>query len=94
MHRQGFASFHISPLHLQQGLFASLALSVTLIGGQQLGRLEQAPQPVAAAQHYIAPQQHFKAFGPVSDTTGRYELAASDETQIARSQPAPERWVF
>ena len=89
-----FSNLRVSSLHLQQGLFPSLALSVTLIGGQQLGRLEQAPQPVAAAQHYIAPQQHFKAFGPVSDTTGRYELAASDETQIARSQPAPERWVF
>ena len=89
-----FSNLRVSSLHLQQGLFASLALSVTLIGGQQLGRLEQASQPVAVVKHHIAPQQHFKAFGPVSDSTGRFELAASDDTQIARSQPASERWVF
>ena len=82
-----FSNLRVSSLHLQQGLFASLALSVTLIGGQQLGRLEQAPQPVVAAQHYIAPQQHFKAFGPVSDTTGRYELAARTKPKSpARNQ--------
>ena len=94
MNRQEFSNMRVSSLHLQQGLFASLALSVTLIGGQQWSRLEAAPQPVATVLHSAAPQQHFKAYGSVTDSAGRYELAASDETQIANTQPAPERWVF
>lgn len=51
MNRQQFSNMRVSSLHLQQGLFASLALSVTLIGGQQWSRLEAAPQP-AARTHY------------------------------------------
>ena len=94
MNRQDFSNMRVSSLHLQQGLFASLALSVTLIGGQQWSRFESTPQPVVTVQHSVAPQQHFKALGSVTDSNGRYELAASDDTQIANTQPAPERWVF
>ena len=94
MNHQDFASMRISSLHLQQGLFASLALSVTLIGGQQWGRWQSEPQPVAIVQHSVPIQQHFKALGPAAQSIGHYELAASDETQTANSQPAPERWVF
>ena len=36
MTRQSLNQLRVSPLRLQQGLFASLALMVTLIGGQQL----------------------------------------------------------
>ena len=94
MNRQGFPRIRLTSLHLQQGLFASLALLVTLIGGQQWSRMEAATQPAATALHSAAPQQHFKALGSVTDPKGGYELAASDETQIANAQPAPERWVF
>ena len=94
MNRQDFSNMRVSSLHLQQGLFASLALSVTLIGGQQWSRFESTPQPVVTVQHSVTPQQHFKALGSVTDSNGRYELAASDDTQIANTQPAPERWVF
>ena len=99
MNRQGFASFHISPLHLQQGLCASLALLVTLIGGQQLVRWEQAAQSQAVSLPAVAYQQHFSTINSnVLDSSvyaaDRYELAAAEETQIANSQPAPERWVF
>ena len=94
MNRKNFSNMRVSSLHLQQGLFASLALSVTLIGGQQWSRMEAATQPAATALHSAAPQQHFKALGSVTDPKGGYELAASDETQIANAQPAPERWVF
>ena len=100
MHRQGFASFHISPLHLQQGLFASLALVVTLIGGQQLVRWEQASQPMAAPLPAVAYQQHHFSTIKSSALNARvtaadsYALTAAEETQTANSQPAPERWVF
>ena len=94
MNRQGFDNMRVSSSHLQQGLFAGLALLVTLVGGQQWGRWEQAQQPALTKLHPISTQQHFKALGSVTAPLGHYELAASDETQIANSQPEPQRWVF
>ena len=94
MNRQQVSTMGVTSLHLQQGLFASLALSVTLIGGQQWARWETAAQPVATVVHAAAPQQHFQALGAVIEGTGHYALAASDDTQIANTQPLPERWVF
>src|SRR5450830_1840889 len=41
MTRQSLAQLCVSPVRLQQGLFASLALVVTLIGGQQLQHWQQ-----------------------------------------------------
>ena len=35
MNRQRAAQLHLSPLHVQQGLFAVLALLITLFAGQQ-----------------------------------------------------------
>ncbi len=93
MNRQGLSNMRVSSSHLQQGLFASLALLVTLVGGQQWGRWEQSPQPGTTVHHPVAAQQHFKASG-WAGSPGHYELAASDETQIANSQPEPQRWVF
>ena len=93
MNRQDLSSMRVSSSHLQQGLFASLALLLTLVGGQQWGRWEQSPQPGETVHHPITTQQHFKASGSTG-SLGHYELAASDETQIANSQPEPQRWVF
>ena len=94
MNSQGLARMRVSSLHLQQGLFASLALLVTLIGGQQLVRWEQAPEPSSAVLHQPVAQQHFSAATSSISTAGGYELMASDETRVANSQPTPERWVF
>jgi len=44
MTRQSLSQLRVSPLRLQQGLFASLALMVTLIAGQQLQQWQQSPQ--------------------------------------------------
>ncbi|MFP3516158.1 hypothetical protein SB766_08170 [Pseudomonas sp. SIMBA_077] len=102
MNRQGFANLGISSRHLQQGLFASLALVMTLIGGQQWAHWQQASAAQTAQSvptHTIAFQQsHFSAIRSTAlnanAPAGRYNLAASEETQIANSQPEPERWVF
>ena len=99
MNRQGFASMRISSLHLQQGLFASLTLMVTLIGGQQYARWEQAQAPVASYSVIDKQQKHFTAIKSNASVArvydaGRFELAAVEDTQIANSQPAQERWVF
>lgn len=94
MNSQHLACMRISSLHLQQGLFASLALLVTLVGGQQLIRWEQAPETSNTALHQPVVQQHFSAATPRAYAAGGFELMASDETRVANSQPEPERWVF
>ena len=94
MNRQGFPRIRLTSLHLQQGLFASLALLVTLIGGQQLVRFEQAPQPVQTVLHQAGPQTHFSAISSNNQATNGYALAAADDTQIASSDVPQERWVF
>ena len=99
MNRQGFASMRISSRHLQQGLFASLTLMVTLIGGQQYARWEQAQAPVASYSVIDKQQKHFTAIKSNASVArvydaGRFELAAVEDTQIANSQPSQERWVF
>ncbi|MCU1725489.1 hypothetical protein NTD86_00630 [Pseudomonas sp. 7P_10.2_Bac1] len=99
MNRQGFASLGISPRHLQQGLFTSLALVMTLIGGQQWAHWQQpAAEPSMPAHASIAQQSHFSAIRSTAlnanTPSARYDLAASEDTQTADSQPEPERWVF
>ena len=78
---------------------ASLTLMVTLIGGQQYARWEQAQAPVASYSVIDKQQKHFTAITSNASVTrvydaGRFELAAVEDTQIANSQPAQERWVF
>lgn len=99
MNRQGFASLGISSQHLQQGLFTSLALVMTLIGGQQWAHWQQPAPAQSMPAHAIAAQQtHFSAIRSTalgsSTPMGRYDLAASEDTQTANTQPVPERWVF
>lgn len=53
MNRQRLAQLHISPLHLQQGLVAILALLVTLIVGQQFQRWEQSRQEMTPPCRFI-----------------------------------------
>ena len=48
MNCQRAAQLRFSPLHLQQGLFAVLALLITLIAGQQFLRWEQNQQQEAS----------------------------------------------
>ncbi|OZY61430.1 hypothetical protein CJF39_01075 [Pseudomonas lundensis] len=94
MNRLGLSRIRLSSLHLQQGLFASLALLVTLIGGQQLVRFEHATQPVQTVLHQPAQQTQFSAIGSSAEVISGYALTAADETQIANTEVPQERWVF
>ena len=94
MNRLGLSRIRLSSLHLQQGLFASLALLVTLIGGQQLVRFEHATQPVQTVLHQPAQQTHFSAIGSSAEVIAGYALTAAEETQIANTEVPQERWVF
>ncbi|BBP73990.1 hypothetical protein CCU68_26635 [Pseudomonas gingeri NCPPB 3146 = LMG 5327] len=94
MNRQRAAQLRISPLHLQQGLFALLALLVTLIAGQAFQRWSQ-PVVEARPMFFHAPTQtHFSAAGPASVDRGAYTLMPVEQAESPADLPRQERWVF
>ncbi|WP_300732523.1 hypothetical protein [Pseudomonas sp.] len=94
MNRQGLASMHVSPLHLQQGVMAMLALLVTLIAGQQWARWEQVQPPAPQVMRSVVVHHPFSAFKSASQVSGHYDRVADGETRTADSQPVPQSWVF
>jgi hypothetical protein len=95
MSRQRAAQLRISPLHLQQGLFAVLALLITLIGGQQFQRWEQSQQqeaPHLSIQHPT--QTHFSAASSNQADSPPMRMMDVDQAQPADEMPRQERWVF
>ncbi|AZC15529.1 MULTISPECIES: hypothetical protein [Pseudomonas] len=94
MNRQRLAQMRIAPLHLQQGLFASLALLVTLIAGQQLQRWQdsEAPAPRVAVQHMT--QTHFAPVSGQFTEAPLAQLMTVDQAQPVLESPREERWVF
>ncbi|AKA27429.1 hypothetical protein [Pseudomonas chlororaphis] len=96
MNRQRLTQFSVSPLRLQQGLFASLALLVTLIGGQQFARWEQEPsqQDTARLPVYHSTQTHFSTVSTRFADSAPMLLTESDQAQPVVVAPYQERWVF
>ncbi|MBK5398383.1 hypothetical protein JFU47_16975 [Pseudomonas sp. TH39(2020)] len=95
MSRQRAAQLRISPLHLQQGLFAVLALLITLIAGQQFQRWEQNQQqeaPRLSIQHPT--QTHFSAASSNQADSPPMRMLDVDQAQPADQRPRQERWVF
>jgi hypothetical protein len=95
MSRQRAAQLRISPLLLQQGLFAVLALLITLIAGQQFQRWEQNQQqeaPRLSIQHPT--QTHFSAASSNQADSPPMRMMDVDQAQPADEMPRQERWVF
>ncbi|MFU2328361.1 hypothetical protein D3C87_1367230 [compost metagenome] len=95
MNRQRATQLHLSPLLLQQGLFAVLALSITLIGGQQFLRWEQSQQQEGPSVSFQHPTQtHFSAAtSGMADSTAM-RMMDVDQHQAMDESPRQERWVF
>ncbi|KAA0985791.1 hypothetical protein [Pseudomonas sp. ANT_J28] len=95
MSRQRAAQLRISPLHIQQGLFAVLALLITFIGGQQFQRWEQSQQqeaPHLSIQHPT--QTHFIAASSNQADSPPMRMMDVDQAQPADEMARQERWVF
>lgn len=95
MNRYRAAQMHISPLHIQQGLFAVLAMLITLIAGQQFLRWEQSQQPEVphvSFQHPI--QTHFSAASSNLADIAPMRMMDVDQAQPLDEMPRQERWVF
>lgn len=94
MTTQRLAQMRISPLHMQQGLFASLALMITLIAAQQFNHWNQGQE---ATQHQLS----YRHSMPVATATAlkASDVALSfqsvDQTATADEQsPRQQSWVF
>ncbi|PQP03693.1 hypothetical protein C5612_14310 [Pseudomonas frederiksbergensis] len=95
MSRQGAAQLPISPLHVQQGLFALLALLLTLIGGQQFLRWEQTQRPEASHLSIAhAPQTHFSAVSSNPADNASIRMMDVDQARPVDETSSQERWVF
>ncbi|MBM9486284.1 hypothetical protein JBE38_10190 [Pseudomonas sp. ICBG1301] len=96
MTRQHLSQLRISSLRLQQGLFASLALMVTLIVGQQMQAWQQShQQQVPQFERPIMTQTHFSSLE--SRSLGNLtapQLRVVDQDSTLGELPVQERWVF
>mgnify|MGYP003659079426 CR=1 FL=1 len=94
MTRQHLSQLRVSPLRMQQGLFASLALMVTLIAGQQMQHWQQSqPQaPVMTQTHFSSIES--RAVGSVSADVTAKQLRVADQDSTLGELPTQERWVF
>jgi hypothetical protein len=94
MTRQSLTQLRVSPLRLQQGLFASLALMVTLIGGQQLAHWQSQQQVAAHFERPMMTQTHFRSVGSTAANVTTPQLTAVEQDSTLGDLPYQERWVF
>ena len=94
MTRLSLSQLCVSPLRVQQGLFASLALMVTLIAGQQMHHWQQSPQPAPQFERPVMTQTHFRSIGSVSADVTAPQLSLVDQGSTLDELPAHDRWVF
>jgi len=95
MNRQRAAQFRISSLHIQQALWAVIALLVTLVAGQQLLLWHESQRPEAPlVSVQRSPQTHFTSVGNLADASASMRMMEVDQAQTATDLPREERWVF
>ncbi|MGF6089894.1 hypothetical protein [Pseudomonas sp. 18173] len=95
MNRQRAAHLRLSPVHIQQGLFAVLALLLTLICGQQFLRWEQGRQPQAPFLSMPHPTQtQFSAVGSGQADSTPMHMMDVDQARPVGEMRHQERWVF
>jgi len=95
MNTQRLATLRISPLHLQQGLFASLALMITLIAVQQFAHWTQKQQEVVQIHHTYSHAAPFANASALKATDVGLSLQPVEDAAAAVEQaPRQQSWVF
>ncbi len=94
MTRQSLSQLRVSPLRLQQGLFASLAVMVTLIAGQQMPHWQQSQAQAPRFEHQVFTQTHFSSIGSAAVDSTTPPLRVADQDSTLGELPTQERWVF
>lgn len=83
----------ISPLHVQQGLFASLALMITLIVVQQFNHWNQ-NQDVTQAHYSHAHAAPFAKASALKASDVALSLQVDDAAASNDEAPRQQSWVF
>ncbi|MDO7896667.1 hypothetical protein [Pseudomonas citrulli] len=95
MNRQSAAPFRMTSLQIQQGVWAVLALLITLFAGQQLLLWQESQRPEAPhVSIQRAPQTHFSAVSSVTEASVSMRMMDVDQAQPVTDTPRQERWVF
>jgi len=94
MNTQPLAKLRISPLHLQQGLFASLALMVTLIVVQQFNHWNQDHDAVQIQHSYSHSAPLAKASALKATDVALSLQPVEDAAAAIEQAPRQQSWVF
>ncbi|MDB6049120.1 MAG: Uncharacterized protein JWR17_1866 [Pseudomonas sp.] len=94
MTSQRFAQLRISPLHIQQGLFASLALLVTLVVGQQFQRWDTPSANVHVSQRVATAHIYSVVSAAPSTAQSRNAQSAQATAPVLSEQAHTQTWVF
>ena len=94
MNTQRLAALRISPLHLQQGLFASLALMITLIVVQQFVHWNQNQQASHFQYSYSHTTPFAKATALKATDVGLSLQPVEDAATAVEQAPRQQSWVF
>ncbi|ALQ00614.1 MULTISPECIES: hypothetical protein [Pseudomonas] len=94
-HFKSAVQLRLSSLHFQQGVWAALALLVTLVTGQQWLLWHESQQPEAPqVSIHRAPQTHFSAVSSLEEASASMRMMDVDQAQPLNAMPREERWVF
>lgn len=94
MNGQRLAQLRISPLHIQQGLFASLALLATLVAGQQFERWSHHAQDAVQVHHQFVTGRAYSNVSASASKESALSFQPAQETTPEGEQPHPQSWVF
>lgn len=97
MNSKRFAQMRISPLHIQQVLFATLAVLVTLLAIQQFQRWDNARAVMHEAtqinQQFTHSQSYTTASAPLAKDTA-LSFTPVEGTAPVGEMPHQQSWVF
>lgn len=93
MNNKRVAQLRISPLHVQQGLFASLALLVTLIAIQQFQQWENSRQAAQIKQSFTYSQSYSRANAPTARDSALNLTPVDGKAPLSEMQQR-QTWVF
>jgi len=94
MNTQHLAKLRISPLQVQQGLFASLALMVTLIVVQQFTHWNQQQEMTQVPHHYTHSAPFAKASALRASDVALSLQTVDDAEAVNDQAPRQQSWVF
>lgn len=94
MNTQHLAKLRISPLQVQQGLFASLALMVTLIVVQQFTHWNQQQEMTQVSHHYTHSAPFAKASALKASDVALSLQTVDDAEAVNDQAPRQQSWVF